>query len=368
MNLEARVFEQELSNFISALLNADFNLGQFGEDLVSNSLITQGSRDAAFNGGVSKRDKAEKLTRAILEQVKQNAERFEQFIFLMKTEPHLEQCTERILKSYWEKGGSRCLECRGANPPPAPWSVLPQPEPPVHQHSSGLPPHPLKKVPLETAVLMNEVAAAIPAKWRAVGAQLKVPAGILDAIQAQGAGAPQGGLHCFGFMLEEWRSRRTSEYTWENLISVLRSNTVGEAALADKLAKICGLPNQPAAELPVSSPTPLAPVVPKSRINEPPSMEELKSFTVDGDNVTIMTDVAERWKDLGIAFNFDPVQRTVQKIEQKHNGDPQKCCVEMFQLWLKTKGATWGGLINVLECCQEVLLASQVKSYVGATD
>ena len=99
-------------------------------------------------------------------------------------------------------------------------------------------------MPLETSVLMNELAASIPAKWRAVGAQLNVPSGILDAIQAQGAGQPQGSLHCFSHVLEEWRSRRTSPYTWENLLSVLRSNVVGEVALADRLARTyggCGL-------------------------------------------------------------------------------------------------------------------------------
>ena len=38
--------------------------------------------------------------------------------------------------------------------------------------------------------LMNDVAAVIPAKWRLVGVQLKLPNGTLDEIQAQNAGRP----------------------------------------------------------------------------------------------------------------------------------------------------------------------------------
>ena len=38
--------------------------------------------------------------------------------------------------------------------------------------------------------LMNDVAAVIPAKWKLVGVQLKLPNGKLDEIQAQNAGSP----------------------------------------------------------------------------------------------------------------------------------------------------------------------------------
>ena len=215
----------------------------------------------------------------------------------------------------------------------------------------------------ETPELLNEVAAVIPAKWRAVGTMLKVPSGMLDAIQAQGHGAPNAGLHCFGYMLEEWRSRRTCPYTWDTLISVLRSTSVGEVALAEKLAKthgkygVCG--QVAGVGLPWTSP-------PGCCLGNVPTIEELEKFTVNGDTVTIMTDVAQRWKEICVAFNFDPTQRTAQKIEQRFCGNPAQCCREMFQLWLKTDGASWDSLINVLDNCKERLLASQVKAYVRA--
>ena len=105
-----------------------------------------------------------------------------------------------------------------------------------------------------------------------------------------------------------------------------------------------------------------------SRIDDVPTIGELGSFTVDGDKITIMADVAERWRDLCVTFNFDPVQRTAQKIKHKWNGDPTKCCLEMFQLWLKTKDASWRSLIRVLNDCKESLLVSQIKTYIGAAE
>ena len=48
---------------------------------------------------------------------------------------------------------------------------------------------------------MNDVAAKVPAKWRFVGIQLKVPQRDLDDIQYQMAGRPNSNLHAFEVML-----------------------------------------------------------------------------------------------------------------------------------------------------------------------
>ncbi|KAL5456986.1 hypothetical protein EMCRGX_G034215 [Ephydatia muelleri] len=413
MSLESRVFEQELPNLTSQLVTMDFN--QFGNSLVRNEFITQATMAAVLSptGGPSKRDQAERLAKAIKDQVKQAAERFDNLIIIMQTEPQLEQLAGKILQTYWKQGGRRLGDWKTADStiqssqpvrsepsrpvrsePSQPVRSEPsrpvrsEPSQPVRSEPSRpvrpepsqplIPPEPLSYVlcssahndmPLETSVLMNELAASIPAKWRAVGAQLNVPSGILDAIQAQGAGQPQGSLHCFSHVLEEWRSRRTSPYTWENLLSVLRSNVVGEVALADRLARTYGVSlNQIAPQPPVASVSMSSPASSLGRIDDVPTIGELESFTVDGEKVTIMVDVAERWKDLCIAFNFDPVQRTAQRIEQKWNGNAAKCCLEMFQLWLKTQGASWRRLIGVLDHCKELLLVSLIKAYVGAVE
>eukprot|EP00731_Ephydatia_muelleri_P014861 Em0008g581a len=88
---------------------------------------------------------------------------------------------------------------------------------------------------LQLCDLMNDVAAVIPAKWRLVGVQLKLPNGTLDEIQAQNAGRPDQCILSFEQMFAKWRSLGTSPYTWETMINTLCSPAVGEVKLANKL-------------------------------------------------------------------------------------------------------------------------------------
>ena len=83
--------------------------------------------------------------------------------------------------------------------------------------------------------LMNDVAAVIPAKWRLVGVQLKLPNGTLDDIQAENAGRPGLCKLSFEQVFTKWRSLGTSPYTWETMIKALSSPAVEEVTLADKL-------------------------------------------------------------------------------------------------------------------------------------
>ena len=83
--------------------------------------------------------------------------------------------------------------------------------------------------------LTNEVAAVIPAKWRLVGVQLKLPNGTLDEIQAQNTGRPDQCILSFQQVFAKWRSLGTSPYTWKTIINALCSAAVGEVTLANKL-------------------------------------------------------------------------------------------------------------------------------------
>ena len=83
--------------------------------------------------------------------------------------------------------------------------------------------------------LMNDVAAVIPAKWRLVGVQLKLPTGTLDEIQAQNSGRPDECKHSFEQVFTRWRSLGTSPYTWKTMIGALCSPAVGEEKLANKI-------------------------------------------------------------------------------------------------------------------------------------
>ena len=87
---------------------------------------------------------------------------------------------------------------------------------------------------------MNDVASAIPAKWRLVGVQLELPSGTLDSIQAQNAGRPDGCILSFEQVFTEWERQKTSPHTWETIINALHAPAVGEHELADRLfSKYC---------------------------------------------------------------------------------------------------------------------------------
>ena len=102
-------------------------------------------------------------------------------------------------------------------------------------------------------------------------------------------------------------------------------------------------------------------------VNQRPTLAELQSFTVNGETVNIITDVADNWRRVCAAFNFDTDGRTLNRIDQKFPNKPKDCCREMFQTWLKTKGATWKCLVAVLDSAGEGRLANSVKAYADIT-
>ena len=75
--------------------------------------------------------------------------------------------------------------------------------------------------------------------------------------------------------------------------------------------------------------------------------------------------MADNWKNICVAFNFDPNGRTLKRIEQRYPNQAVDCCREMFQTWLRVQGASWSSLITILESCGEGLLAEHVKAYVS---
>ena len=83
---------------------------------------------------------------------------------------------------------------------------------------------------------MNDVAAAIPAKWRQVGVQLKLPSEVLDEIQDQNASKTDMCKLSFEQVFKKWKGSGTSPYTWETMVNVLRSPAVGEVDLAGELS------------------------------------------------------------------------------------------------------------------------------------
>ena len=157
--------------------------------------------------------------------------------------------------------------------------------------------------------------------------------------------------------------------TLAELPAVNQRPTLAELPAANQRPILVELPaaNQrpTLAELPAANQRPTLAELPAA--NQRPTLAKLQSFNVNGEAVNIIADVADNWKSVGAAFNFDPAGRTLNRIDQKFPNRPEDCSREMFQTWLKTKGATWKCLVTVLESSGEGLLADFVKTYAGIT-
>ena len=83
-----------------------------------------------------------------------------------------------------------------------------------------------------TQLLMNEVAAKIPSKWRVVGLQLGLKHGELDGIAAN---CSNDTSHCYSNVFEHWKNSKTHPYTWLTIVNVLQAPSVNEERLADEI-------------------------------------------------------------------------------------------------------------------------------------
>ena len=87
--------------------------------------------------------------------------------------------------------------------------------------------------------------------------------------------------------------------------------------------------------------------------------------TAEGKRIKIIETVAPKWKTLGFQLEFDEFGAKLDTIETKNRGDPEACCRDMFQLWLKGSGVrpcSWRKLIELLEDCDFEVLAGQVNA------
>ena len=82
---------------------------------------------------------------------------------------------------------------------------------------------------------MNDIATVIPAKWKAVGIQLRLSSDILDGIKSNNAGSPDACLNSFEEVLAIWKRQGPKPFTWRTIIDVLRTRAVGHTSLADEL-------------------------------------------------------------------------------------------------------------------------------------
>ena len=81
----------------------------------------------------------------------------------------------------------------------------------------------------------NLIASKIPRKWQEVGIQLGLEEGELRAF-AESAGGDH--MRCFTLVFTAWRNRQTRDFSWETLVSMLRTRAVGEIRLADEVSSV----------------------------------------------------------------------------------------------------------------------------------
>ena len=81
---------------------------------------------------------------------------------------------------------------------------------------------------------MEAIASKIPSKWERVGVSLGIDQSQLDAIDMHRRGNP---LKCFSDVFTCWQQQSTpqSPANWATLVTVLRSNYVGEEELSDTI-------------------------------------------------------------------------------------------------------------------------------------
>ena len=85
--------------------------------------------------------------------------------------------------------------------------------------------------------LLNELEGKA-AKWCSIGIQLELSTDELDIIKCDSNGVQE----CFRNMIVKWRSKTHPLPTWKALIVALKTPTVGEQVLAEKLEAKYELP------------------------------------------------------------------------------------------------------------------------------
>lgn len=83
----------------------------------------------------------------------------------------------------------------------------------------------------ELTHLMDKVAAKIPDQWRDVGIGLGLTVHELDCLSSRGL-KPKD---CFYYIFTFWKEQMTEPYSWEKIIQVLNSDSVGQKRLAADL-------------------------------------------------------------------------------------------------------------------------------------
>ena len=78
--------------------------------------------------------------------------------------------------------------------------------------------------------------------------------------------------------------------------------------------------------------------------------------------------MASKWFELGAELLDEREEHKLDNIESNHHSDVNKCCLEMFRMWLKTRvNPTWTRIVEALESpgVQLLSVSADLKKLVG---
>ena len=104
-------------------------------------------------------------------------------------------------------------------------------------------------------------------------------------------------------------------------------------------------------------------------IDSTPTLAKLTLLETRKGKVKIIKRVAPYWRKLGALLDFDEDGTQLDTIEQKWRGDPEDCCQNMFQHWVKGNGVrpcSWSRLIKLLEDNDQQSLSEEVREALNS--
>ena len=82
----------------------------------------------------------------------------------------------------------------------------------------------------------------------------------------------------------------------------------------------------------------------------------------------VIPNVSSKWLELGVELFDTREEPKLEDIESNHKNDVNKCCFEMFHMWLKTRvNPTWTRIVEALESpgVHLVSVAADLKKLIG---
>lgn len=113
-----------------------------------------------------------------------------------------------------------------------------------------------------------------------------------------------------------------------------------------------------------------AAIVEREKLSTAPRLAQLTVWRPASTNkIEIIKTISPKWQEIGDLLDFDGMGQTIEQIRANENR-VECCCRAMFKHWLEGNGrqpATWAILIEILEDCNFVNLATDIRNSLSST-